>query len=161
MYRGDFVKVKTYVISILIPLVVGGLAALLTYDGMMLYDEVVMPPLSPPGFLFPIVWTILYTLMGIGSARVLIHGANMGQITSDAFSVYAFQLIVNFAWSIIFFEFRAFLGAFIWLCFLWILILVMLVRFAKVDKVAAIINIPYLIWVTFAGYLNFMIYILN
>ena len=152
-------KLKTYIISILIPLVVGGLAALITSDSMMVYDSLIMPKYAPPGFLFPVVWTVLYILMGVGAARILIYGK--GEKASDAFSVYVFQLIVNFAWSIIFFECMAFLGAFIWLCFLWILILVMIIRFAKVDKVAAIINIPYLLWVTFAGYLNFMVFMLN
>jgi len=155
------VKTKIYIFSILIPLAVGGLASLLTSENMMLYDEIIMPPLAPPAILFPIVWSVLYVLMGIGSARILIYGKNMGSKTSDAFAVYVVQLIVNFAWSLIFFNFRAFLGAFIWLCFLWILIFVMLIRFSKVDKIAAYINIPYLIWVTFAGYLNLMIYVLN
>ncbi len=154
-------KLKTYVVSVLIALTVGGLSALITGGNMMIYDELVQPPLAPPAIVFPIVWTILYVAMGIGAARVCIEGNGMRVITAEAIKTYATQLVVNFFWSIIFFNFRAFLAAFLWLILLWVLILVMLVRFAKVDDFAAIINIPYLVWVTFAGYLNFMIYILN
>ena len=154
-------KWKTYVVSVLIALAVGGLSALLTSGNMMISDELVQPPLAPPAILFPIVWTILYVAMGIGAARVCIVGKGMKVVTTEAIKTYAAQLAVNFFWSIIFFNFRAFLLAFLWLILLWILILVMLVRFAKVDDFATIINIPYLVWVTFAGYLNFMIYILN
>ena len=154
-------KAKTYVISILVTLAVGGLAALLTNGNMMIYDEFVKPPLAPPAFLFPVVWSVLYVLMGIGAARILIYGNGLGKKTADALKVYIIQLAVNFFWSIIFFNIQAFLVAFIWLIFLWILIFVMLRRFAVIDKVAAIINVPYLLWVTFAGYLNIMIVLLN
>lgn len=154
-------KWKTYVLSVLIALAVGSLAALLTGGNMMIYDELIQPPLAPPAIVFPVVWTILYVAMGIGAARVCIVGKGMRVVTAEAIKTYAAQLAVNFFWSIIFFNFRAFLAAFLWLVFLWILILVMLVRFAKIDTFATIINVPYLVWVTFAGYLNLMIYILN
>ncbi len=154
-------RVKTYVISVLIALAVGGLAALLTGDNMMLYAEIITPPLAPPAVLFPIVWTILYVLMGIGAARVYLNRDKHGKKVADALSVYVVQLVVNFFWSIIFFNMRAFLSAFLWLVLLWIAVLSMIVKFKKVDKIAAVINIPYLVWVTFAGYLNYMIFVLN
>jgi len=154
-------KFKIYLISILIPLAVGGLAALLTSGNMMLYDEIVKPPLAPPPILFPIVWTILYILMGIGSARVYLKKEAMPKEVTSALKTYALQLGFNFFWSLIFFNLRAFLFAFIWLIALWGLIIIMLFQFYKIDKIAAIINIPYLLWVTFAAYLNLAIYILN
>lgn len=152
---------KTYLIAILIPLAVGGLAALLTSGNMMLYDEIVKPPLAPPPILFPIVWTILYILMGIGSARVYLKKEAMPKEVTSALKTYALQLGFNFFWSLIFFNLRAFLFAFIWLIALWGLIIIMLFQFYKIDKIAAIINIPYFLWVTFAAYLNLAIYILN
>lgn len=152
---------KTYVVAILIPLIVGGLAALLTRGNMMLYDQIVNPPLAPPAILFPIVWTILYILMGISSARVYLKKEAMPQEVSFALTVYALQLGFNFFWSLIFFNLRAFFFAFWWILILWVLIIVMILKFRKIDSVAAAINIPYLLWVTFAAYLNLAIYILN
>ncbi len=154
-------KVKTYVISILIPLIVGGLAAFLTRNNMMLYDEIVKPPLAPPPILFPIVWTILYVLMGISSARVSLMKKGKEKLATEALAIYWIQLGFNFFWSLIFFNARAFLAAFLWLIALWALILYMILKFSKIDLAAAIMNIPYLLWVTFAGYLNLMIYLLN
>lgn len=154
-------KVKTYVISILIPLIVGGLAAFLTRNNMMLYEEIVKPPLAPPPILFPIVWTILYVLMGISSARVKLQEKTQKRLVTEALTVYWVQLGFNFFWSLIFFNARAFLAAFLWLIALWALILYMILKFSKIDLVSAVINIPYLLWVTFAGYLNLMIYLLN
>ncbi len=154
-------KFRVYLIGILIPLAVGGLSALLTRGNMMLYSDIVQPPLAPPPILFPIVWTILYILMGIGSARVYLKKEAMPREVTNALKIYALQLGFNFFWSLIFFNLRAFLFAFIWLIALWGLIIVMLFKFYKIDKPAAIINIPYLLWVTFAAYLNLAIFILN
>ncbi len=152
---------KTYVVAILIPLAVGALAAFLTRGNMMLYDEIVKPPLAPPSILFPIVWTILYILMGIGSARVYLKKESMPQEVSSALAVYALQLGFNFFWSLIFFNLRAFFFAFWWILILWALIIIMIFKFRKIDGIAATINIPYLLWVTFAAYLSLAIYILN
>ncbi len=154
-------KFRVYLIGILIPLAVGGLASILTSGNMMLYGEIVKPPLAPPPILFPIVWTILYILMGIGSARVYLKKEALPQETTNALKTYILQLAFNFFWSLIFFNLRAFLFAFIWLIALWGLIIIMLLQFYKIDKIAAIINIPYFLWVTFAAYLNLAIYILN
>lgn len=152
-------KIKVYLVSILIPLAVGGLAAFLTRNNMMLYGEITKPPLAPPAILFPIVWTILYVLMGIGCARVYL--SEQSTYRSSALLVYALQLFFNFFWSIIFFNARAFLAAFVWIVALWLLIISMIRKFLKVDRIAGLINIPYLLWVTFAAYLNLAIYILN
>ena len=154
-------KIKPYVISVLIALGVGALSALITRGSMNIYDRIVMPPLAPPGFLFPIVWTVLYTLMGISSARIYLKGREEGALVGDNLKVYALQLVVNFFWSIIFFNFEAFLFAFIWLILLWVLIIIMIREFYAIDPLAAYLQIPYLLWVTFAAYLNLAIYILN
>lgn len=152
---------KIYVVAILIPLAVGALAAFLTRGNMMLYDQIVKPPLAPPPILFPIVWTILYTLMGISSARIYLKKESMPQEVSSALTVYVLQLGFNFFWSLIFFNLRAFFFAFWWILILWVLIIIMILKFRKIDGIAAAINIPYLLWVTFAAYLNLAIYILN
>lgn len=154
-------QIKTYVIGILIPLIIGGLSALLTAGNMNIYSEIQKPPLAPPGILFPIVWTILYILMGIGS--VMIYNSSFGTTAqrNKALIVYGIQLAVNFFWSILFFNMKAYLFSFIWLILLWGLIVLMIYKFSQINKVAALLQVPYLLWVTFAGYLNLAIYLLN
>lgn len=153
-------KYKPYIISILIALAVGGLSAYITKDYMNIYDDIVKPPLAPPGFVFPIVWTILYTLMGISSAMVYTKCKETD--CNDTWGViYILQLVVNFFWSIIFFRMRSFLFAFIWLLILIGLVIWMIIEFNKVSKTAAYLQIPYLIWILFAAFLNFMTFILN
>ncbi|MBQ2846834.1 MAG: tryptophan-rich sensory protein [Clostridia bacterium] len=154
-------KIKNHIISIAIALGVGGLSALLTMGNMDLYSEIVKPALAPPSILFPIVWTILYTLMGISSAMVYKERELKTAETNRALIVYAFNLFLNFFWSIIFFNMRAFLLAFIWLIALWVVILIMIIKFYRIKPLAGILQIPYLLWVTFAGYLNLSIYLLN
>lgn len=155
-------KIKPYVISVAIALGVGGLAALLTRNNMDIYSSINQPPLTPPGVLFPIVWTILYTLMGISSAKVWTKGREDGDSEwESAIFVYGVQLLMNFIWSIIFFNMRAYLFAFIWLIALWLLIIVMIRKFYQIDPLAAWLQVPYLLWVTFAAYLNLAIFILN
>lgn len=154
-------KIKPYVISIAISLGVGALSAFFIRDGMDIYKTINQPPLAPPGFVFPIVWTILFTLMGVSSAIVFINRGENPDSTASGLKIYALQLIVNFFWSIIFFNMQAYLFSFIWLILLLILIILMIVEFKKVNKTAAYLQIPYLLWVAFAGYLNLMIFILN
>ena len=154
-------KIKPFIISVAISLGVGLLSALLTSDSMDIYSVIVQPPLAPPSILFPIVWTVLFTLMGIGAALVYNKKDEMPKEAQDAIVVYAVNLFVNFFWSIIFFNMRAFLFAFIWILLLWAVILIMILKFRKVSPLAAYLQIPYLIWVTFAAYLNLAIYILN
>lgn len=154
-------KIKPYIISVVIALAVGGLSALLTAGNMDLYSQINQPPLAPPSILFPIVWTVLYILMGISAAMVYSEKQNKPKEVTSALIVYAINLFLNFFWSIIFFNMRAFLFSFIWLILLWITILIMIIKFYRIKPIAGILQIPYLIWVTFAGYLNFAIYLLN
>ena len=145
---------------ILLSVGVGILAAVLTSGGTDLYiGTLVKPPFSPPAVLFPIVWTILYTLMGVSTARIWLSPESVER--SRGLNLYIVQLIVNFFWSLIFFNTQAFGFAFIWLLLLWVLILLMILSFYKTDKLATLLQIPYLLWVTFAGYLNYMIWLLN
>lgn len=151
-------KIKSLITNLTISLGTGLLSALLTKDSMSVYENINKPLLSPPSIVFPIVWTVLFTLMGISS--YLIYNSNSSNKT-DALKIYAFQLIVNFIWPILFFNFQVYLISFIWLLFLWILILFMIINFYKINKSAGLLQIPYILWVTFAGYLNLMVYILN
>ena len=153
-------NIKLLILCIAVPLLVGGLAAFLTGDSMADFAAIEKPPLSPPGILFPIVWTVLYVLMGVASYLVLTSGARQDDI-DHAITVYAIQLVLNFFWSIIFFRLEWYLAAFIWLVLLWIAILYTLLLFRKISKTAGWLLVPYLLWVTFAGYLNLSIYLLN
>ena len=154
-------KIKPYVISVAIALAVGGLSALLTKNNMSVYNNIERPALAPPMVVFPIVWSILFILMGISSAMVWVNREKDPDTAFAALRVYGMQLIINFFWSIIFFNMQAYLFAFIWLVLLWIFILVMIAQFRKISPLAAYLQLPYLLWVTFAGYLTLMIYQLN
>jgi len=143
---------KKLIINILIPLVIGGIVALITMP-FMDYKSLEQPLLSPPSILFPIIWTILYILMGV-SAYLISKKDNIPLI-------YYVQLGVNALWSIIFFVFKLRLFAFIWIILLIILVVKMLFAFYKIDKKAAYLQIPYLLWIVFASYLNLGIYLLN
>lgn len=154
-------KIKPYVVSVALALGVGGASALLSRGGMDLFQNIEKPPLTPPGIVFPVVWTLLYTLMGISAAMVYENRTGQREKTVSALRIYALQLTVNFLWSLIFFNARAFLAAFTWLLLLWVLILIMLNRFVKISSTATYLQIPYLLWVSFAGYLTLAIYILN
>lgn len=147
-------------ICIAIPLMVGTLAGLLTRNSMEVFSLVEKPPLAPPAWLFPVVWTLLYVLMGISSYLILTSNAEFEEI-AQAMRIYVYQLVVNFLWPTFFFNFRWYLFSFFWLVLLWVLVFVMIRRFYTISKIAAFLNIPYLIWLTFAGYLNFSIWWLN
>ena len=152
-------KIKPYVISIATALAVGGLSAVFTSGNMNMYDTLNRPPLSPPMWLFPVVWSVLFILMGVSSAMVYVKKNETD--VSGALKIYGLQLIVNFFWSIIFFNMRAYLFAVVWLALLWILILIMIISFRKIKPLAGYLQIPYLVWVSFALYLTIMIYLLN
>lgn len=149
---------KSFLINLAIPLGVGALSGFLTRNSMEFYQTLNRPALSPPSVVFPIVWTILYILMGISA--YLIYESDSSE-KAGALSIYGIQLFFNFMWSIIFFNLKQPLFAFLWLIILWILILVMIVKFYKINKTAGLLQIPYLLWVTFAGYLNFAVFLLN
>ncbi|MCR5610694.1 MAG: tryptophan-rich sensory protein [Clostridiales bacterium] len=127
-------------------------------SGMKEFAELKQPPLSPPGWLFPVVWTALYTLMGISAARVYL--ANTID-TKPALIIYAVQLLVNALWTPIFFQLELRLVAFVWLLILLGLVVVMTGKFKKVDTLAGNLQFPYIIWLLFAGYLNLAVFILN
>ncbi len=153
------IKWKKLLLCIAIPLGIGGLSALLTSGNMNLFDEINKPPLSPPGWLFPVVWTLLYILMGV-SLYMVTEKSPLKNIKPQLIS-FGTQLFFNFFWSIIFFNFKAFLFAFGWLILLWVSIAVNIFLFYKTDKRAGLLQLPYLLWVSFAGYLNLSIYFLN
>lgn len=150
---------KKLIVCFIIPLAAGGLATLFS-GGMSSYRIINQPPLSPPGWVFPIVWTILYLLMGYASYRILTSDADQNQ-TQKSLRLYGAQLALNFLWPIIFFGFNAYLLAFLVLISLWVLIFLTLRAFSKLDETAGNLLLPYLLWVTFAGYLNLGVYLLN
>lgn len=151
---------KLLFICIAVPLIVGAVAGLLTRNSMEAFAMLNKPSLAPPGWLFPVVWTILYTLMGISSYLVLTAPVSHEE-KEDAMRIYWYQLLVNFLWPTFFFSFSWYLFSFLWLVLLWILVLIMILKFRKINPAAAYLNIPYLVWLTFAGYLNLSIWLLN
>lgn len=153
-------RLKLYVLWIILTEAVGALSGWLTRKGTQIYSTTIaQPPLSPPSAVFPVVWSILFALMGIGGARI--YAAPPSAARRNSLLLYAAQLVVNFFWSIIFFNMQAFGFAFLWLLLLWVLVILMICCFYKVDKAAAWLQIPYLLWLTFAAYLNFGVWLLN
>ena len=153
-------KLWTYAAWILLAEGIGALSGWLSRDGMKLYSQtVVQPPLSPPMILFPIVWGLLYALMGIGAARVWLTPPSPDR--SRGINLFLSQLIFNFFWSLIFFNAAAYGFALLWLMVLWILVLLMILAFKRTDPLGAWLQIPYLLWLTFAAYLNFGVWRLN
>ena len=151
---------KPYAFWIILTEAVGGLSGWLTRDGSKYFNEsVVQPPLSPPALVFPIVWGILYALLGFSAARVWLSPPSPQR--HRGLNLFITQLVVNFFWSLIFFNARAYGFAFLWLLLLWGLVLWMILTFYKIDPLAAKLQIPYLLWVGFAGYLNFGVFLLN
>ncbi len=147
---------SSLIISILIPILIGTLSSL--FSGNMSASMFNKPSFSPPSFLFPIVWTLLYILMGISSYIIYSSDSpNKGK----ALTIYVIQLFFNFFWSIIFFGSSQYLLAFIWLIALIIIIIMMIYQFYAIEPLSAYLQIPYLLWCFFAAYLNFMIYRLN
>ena len=147
---------KTYIKAILIPVLVGGIVGILI-SGSMDYNVLEKPFLSPPSILFPIVWTILYILMGVSYGII----KDKGLMDSETKFIYYLQLFVNAIWPIIFFVFKWRLFAFIWILLLDVLVIVMLTNFYNKNKLAGLLQIPYLIWILFATYLNLAFYLLN
>lgn len=145
---------------IAIPLAVGGLAAVFSMGGMKEFENLNQPPLSPPSWLFPIAWTILYTLMGIASYLISESDAERADKTK-ALTLYGYQLVVNFLWPIFFFSFGWYLFSFFWLLLLWVLVFLMIKSFWDISRVAAYLCIPYILWLTFAAYLNLGVWWLN
>lgn len=153
-------KVYDLLIFVLSAELTGVLSSLISGGGRTLYSTFEKPPLSPTGWVFPVVWTILYALMGI-SAFLIYHSDGEPVRVKSALRAYVLQLIVNFSWSIFFFRFEALRASVAVIAVLIILVIVMIVKFAKIRPAAALINIPYLVWLLFAAYLNVAAAILN
>ncbi len=153
-------KRKQLLICVAIPLGVGGLAGWLSRGSMEEFEAMNQPPLSPPGWLFPVVWTLLYLLMGVASYLVL-TSAQPKKSIDRALWLYGVQLGVNFLWPILFFNLSWYLFSFLWLVLLWVLIVTAALRFCQLSRTAGYLMLPYLAWVTFAGYLNLGVYLLN
>lgn len=152
------IKLKPLILSLLIALGVGGLAGLLISGSTGVYEAVQRPPLSPPAAVFPVVWTILYFLMGISAYLIWM---TCGPERKRALTIYGVQLGVNFVWPLLFFCAQAFFPAFIWLLLLLVLLIAMLAAFSKLSRTAARLQIPYLVWTVFAAYLNLGVWLLN
>ena len=150
---------KKLLVCLAIPLAAGGLATLLS-GGMASYQVMHQPPLSPPGWIFPVVWSVLYLMMGYASYRILVSGSDPGQIRRSL-TYYGIQLALNFLWPIVFFGLGWYWAAFLLLAVLWGAIYLTMQFFGTVDDTAENLLIPYLLWVTFAGYLNLGVALLN
>ena len=144
------------IIYSLLPIVGGALVGLII-SGYMNYGDMVKPPLSPPSYIFPIVWTILYILMGISYFIATKDKEN----DKDLNQIYLLQLFVNLFWPIIFFVLKMYFTAFLWIILLIILVIVMIKELLKNNKISGCLQIPYLIWLLFATYLNIGIFFLN
>lgn len=150
--------IGTLILAILIPLAVGMISALFTTPGMAAYSQLIKPPLTPPSAVFPVVWTILYVLMGISSYLIYRSGS---EDSKSALGWYAVQLLLNFLWSILFFGMSQYLPAFFLLLLLISVLIRMISSFYQISPLAAYLQIPYLLWCLFAAYLNLSIYLLN
>ena len=173
-------NLKIIAISILIPIAVGSIAGLLTMGGMEQFQNLKKPSLAPPAWLFPVVWTILYLLMGISSYMIYTSKCNGNRKEeksiilqkirknncslvqkSNALQIYGYQLVVNFLWPVFFFNFGWYGFSYLWLILLWILVAKMIWEFDKISQTAALLNLPYLLWLGIAGYLNLSVWLLN
>lgn len=149
-----------WLVCIALPLAVGGLAGWLTADGFEQYQQLTTPPWSPPGWIFPLVWSILYLVMGLASGLVLASGAPSRQVF-PALRLYLLQLGVNFLWPLLFFDLELYLVSFFWLLLLFLLIVLLTVWFYRIVPLSGYLLIPYCAWLIFAGYLNLGVYLLN
>lgn len=150
---------RTYELFVAFTVLVGIVAGLFTSMGMETYNQAIKPTLTPPAIVFSIVWTVLYVLMGISAARIWLSPPTKER--NHGLIIFGAQLFFNFFWSLIFFNLEAYGFAFFWILILWALIIGMIYIFNKTDRLAAFLQIPYLIWVTFATYLNLMVWLLN
>ena len=157
------VNIKNSLVAVILPLAVGGLSSLISSGAMQQFNSMQKPPLAPPAWLFPVAWTMLYILMGIASLLVYCsQPTDVGQkLRTAALIIYALQLLLNFCWSPIFFNAKLYYVAFVVLVCLWLLIAALIVIATRLNKAAAFLLLPYLLWLSFAGYLNLMIPVLN
>lgn len=162
--KHGFRNFVTAVCFIVFPLIVGLASSAITGDAMMSFGRLNQPPLAPPAWLFPVAWTILYVLMGVASYLIFRlkpetkEGINLRRAE---LVIYIVQLVFNFAWTILFFKFELRFFAFAWLVFMWLMILALIIMSFRNRKAAAWCLMPYLLWCTFAAYLNIMVAVLN
>lgn len=149
---------RAYILSIAAALAIGALGSILTRKGMEAFTNVNQPKLSPPMWLFPVVWTILYILMGISAAMIY---ETRSEDRREALLIYGLQLFMNFAWTVLFFGFGWYLAAFIWIVVLEAVIVITIATFAEIRPKACYLLVPYALWVAFAAYLNLGVYLLN
>lgn len=142
------------------PILIGICSAILTKDMMVEYSKLDKPLFSPPTMLFPIAWTILYLLMGIAAA-IIYSKEEYSEYRSTGLTLHLVQLILNFFWSIIFFNMKQYYFAFVWLVILWLVVFSMIQNYKKISQTAFFLNVPYIVWLTFAGYLNLAVAIMN
>lgn len=154
------ISIGTLIISLLIPLIVGGASSAISSKAMLAYGTMDKPPLSPPAWVFSVVWTILYIMMGLALYFIIMSGDESAN-TTIALILYGVQLAMNFMWSYIFFNKGMYLAAFIWLLIMWIVVIVCVFKICSISKVATYMFIPYILWIAFAAYLNFGAYVLN
>lgn len=148
------------IVLIISPILIGICSSILTREMMLEYGSLNKPFLAPPKILFPIAWTILYILMG-AAAALIYSKPEMSSYRSIGLTLHVVQLILNFFWSIIFFNMKMYKFAFVWLVILWLVVFSMMMNYKKISNTAFFLNIPYIVWLTFAGYLNLAIAILN
>lgn len=158
--RKQPLRIVPLTVSLLIPLAVGGLSSFMTAGDMKVYATFNRPPLAPPGWVFPVVWTVLYVLMGIASYLILISGADPEE-KKKALLFYIAQLVMNLFWSTLFFTYSLYLIALIWLAAMWVLILICTVRFFRIRRAAGLMMGALLLWSTFAAYLNLAWYLMS
>lgn len=149
---------KRLAVSVLIPILTGGAASLINLDGFKEFETVNKPSITPPMIVFPIVWTVLYILMGL-STYIVYESPENGK--TRAYFFYVMQLAANFLWTCFFFGAQDYLAAFVTVIILLLLISGMIFSFYGVNKKSAYLQIPYFIWVTFASYLNYLVHIMN
>ena len=151
-------NLSTLIVFILFPIAIGSFSSVVAGNITNTYSGLIQPSLSPPSYIFPIIWTILYTLMGISSFLIFCSDS---EYKNKALKIYVIQLLFNFLWSPIFFGLNLYFIGFLWLLALILLIIIMIQRFYKINPCAAYLQVPYLIWCIFAAYLSYMIYTLN
>ena len=145
---------KALAASLALSLGTGILSSILTPNSKEEYAQLYRPPLAPPGWVFPVVWTVLFILMGFAAYFVYV---SENELRDGALKLYLAQLVFNFGWSVIFFRWNAYLVAFLWLVILWFMVFLLVKRFGEIDDLSGKLIMPYLIWLTFAGYLNLSI----
>lgn len=153
-------RIVLLVLCLAVPLVLGVISSILTKDQMKIYHFLNKPFLSPPAWVFPVVWTVLYLMMGLALFRVLTAESDR-ETRNIALLCFGGQLVLNFFWSLVFFNASAYLMAFIMLIGMWALIILCTVRFFRIDRKAGWLMVPYIAWTTFAAYLNLAVYILS